>query len=373
MRVLLVSGSFPPMQCGVGDYTAKLACALGDLDDVTVAVLTRSDVDRNEARGNFEFLPGTAGWRLSETRRIVASAVAWSPDIIHFQYPCQGYGRLQWVLPSVFRILGYPVFLSLHEYYGIRDFRSLASAILQFPNILAAVGIAVTRANYAELVPSLYRWLMGQKEIRHIPIATSIPSVVLDADEMAKVRVRYGTASGRLVSYFGFVSPQKGVESIFEVADPGDIHLALLCDLREDDPYQRMILERTQSPAWEGKVRVTGFLPDGEVGKLLAASDAILLPFRNGVSIGNSSLHAAVAQGTFILTTSREKHGYDPSDNIYYARPGDIVEMKDALREYIGKKISRPRDYTKNIWRDIAASHLQFYSSMHDRGQTVSR
>ncbi len=25
IRVMLVSGSFPPMRCGVGDYTARLA------------------------------------------------------------------------------------------------------------------------------------------------------------------------------------------------------------------------------------------------------------------------------------------------------------------------------------------------------------
>jgi hypothetical protein len=40
MRILLISGSLPPMRCGVGDYTASLATALGRCDDTAVAVLT---------------------------------------------------------------------------------------------------------------------------------------------------------------------------------------------------------------------------------------------------------------------------------------------------------------------------------------------
>ena len=40
MKVLLVTGSFPPMKCGVGDYTACLAEALARKPNIEVAVLT---------------------------------------------------------------------------------------------------------------------------------------------------------------------------------------------------------------------------------------------------------------------------------------------------------------------------------------------
>ena len=59
MRVLLVCGTYPPMRCGVGDYTAGLAHAFGRRGDVTVAVLTGSGAAgaREETRRT---LPGSA-------------------------------------------------------------------------------------------------------------------------------------------------------------------------------------------------------------------------------------------------------------------------------------------------------------------------
>lgn len=169
------------------------------------------------------------------------------------------------------------------------------------------------------------------------------------------------------VSYFGFVSPQKGLEDLFRIADPNLHRIVLVCDLRESDPYHREILRIIGTPPWKGKVTVTGFLPETEAGRILSASDAIVLPFCNGASTGNGSLHAAATQGTFTLTTSLERRGYDPESNVYYAPPGDIGDMSSALATHAGRRSPIGRDFSEDAWRTIAEAHIGFYSSMMRR------
>ncbi len=52
MRVMLITGSFPPMHCGVGDYTCKLAAALAERADLCVTVLTSRGAETPKA-GSF--------------------------------------------------------------------------------------------------------------------------------------------------------------------------------------------------------------------------------------------------------------------------------------------------------------------------------
>ena len=117
--------------------------------------------------------------------------------------------------------------------------------------------------------------------------------------------------ASRLVAYFGFIHLAKRVELLFEVADPLQHHLVLVGELNSEDEYHKRILYLINRQPWIGKVTVTGFLPAEEAGRILAAADAVVLPFRDGGGIWNTSIHASLAQGTFVLTTSREQHGYD--------------------------------------------------------------
>src|ERR1700722_2066745 len=120
MRILLVSGSLPPMLCGVGDYTYQLATELGARGDLQVAVLTSRAARNAEPRGNFQLFAVVERWRLSELGRIFRILKEWRPDIVHVQTPTQGYGS-SWVpriLPLLCRLAGLRVVQTWHEYIG---------------------------------------------------------------------------------------------------------------------------------------------------------------------------------------------------------------------------------------------------------------
>lgn len=362
MRVLLVSGSLPPMMCGVGDYTARLATALGQREGISVAVLTDVEATPVPSDFDFEVFPVADGWRMTDVVRIAKVARHWRPDLVHVQYPTQGYGHryLPWLLPALFSVANVPVIQTWHEYHMERCRRNLLNAAL-------GGGLIAVRPNYKTVMPRWFRWLTRRKQFEFIPSASAIPRMLLSERERSAIHSRFAFPPTRLVVYFGFVYAPKRVELLFEIADPSQHNLVLVCELNSRDEYHKAILDRVNQGRWNGKVTVTGFLPAEDVGRILAAADAVVLPFQEGGGIWNTSIHAAITQGTFVLTTAIEQHGYDSSRNVYYARPDDIADMSYALATYIGSRRPEPDNDPVSEWATIADAHKAFYALFSDR------
>lgn len=361
MKVLLVTGSFPPMKCGVGDYTASLAEALGELPGTQIAVLTTTVDGVAKGRGNVELLQLVPSWRWSSLRPVLEAIRHWHPDIVHIQYPTQGYGAswLPWFLPVFLRLMGIMQVHTWHEFLPM----GRRSALMA----LYCDGVIVVRPRYKESMPSFYRWLVRNRPFEFIPNASALPVATLTDGERTIVRRQFTTRDAKLVAFFGFIYPHKGVEDLFEIADPEKHDLVIIGNCDEADSYHRLILDQVRNGAWKGRATITGFLPAYQAAKILAASDAVILPFRQGGGLWNTSLHGAVIQRNFVLTTSQVEHGYDSSRNIYFARPGDIGEMREALRAHIGQRSNQTAQATYGSWSEIAASHVAMYRTVLEK------
>jgi glycosyltransferase involved in cell wall biosynthesis len=358
IRVMLVTGSFPPMKCGIGDYSARLASTLAEEESLTIAVLTDERAGPTHWDREYDVFPAARGWGIGDIPRLLRVVSGWHPGIIHLQYPTQGYGSsiLPWILPSLFAWMGIRVVLTWHEYW-IGRARFL-------PNALSLGGLVLIRPGHLGRMPWLYRRLLARKRVVEIPNATALPQVVLDQDERASIQSRYAPQGRKLVVYFGFAYPAKGIEQLFQIADPARDHLILICDLNQGNLYHREIQAQLASPEWAGAVSNPGFLPSDEAARLLSAADAVVLPFREGGGKWNSSVHAAVEQGTFVLTTSTDARGYSPEDNCYLAQPGEIEEMRLALGRYIGIRNPSPSDASTTRWKAIARAHRALYEEL---------
>jgi glycosyltransferase involved in cell wall biosynthesis len=347
------------MMCGVGDYTASLAKALHRRDDISVAVLTDIAATPIPPDFNFEVFPIADGWRIGDVVRIARLMRQWRPDLVHVQYPTQGYGYryLPWLLPALFSLVNVPVVQTWHEYHMERCKRNLLNAVL-------SGGLIAVRPNYKDTMPKWFRWLTRRKHFAFIPNASAIPRMPLSGTEKIDIHSHFASPSTPLVVYFGFVYPPKRVELLFDVADPSQHHIVLMCELNSQDGYHKTILDRVNQEPWIGRVTVTGFLSREEVGRILAAADAVVLPFRDGGGIWNTSIHAAVTQGTFVMTTARDHTGYDSSRNVYYARPDDVADMRYGLRAYIGTRRPEIDEDPASEWETIADAHRDFYTSV---------
>jgi glycosyltransferase involved in cell wall biosynthesis len=361
MRVLLVSGSFPPMPCGIGDYTAQLAQALARRPDLAVSVLTDARARPGEHRNGLQVIPVVEGWRAADFWRIRGTLRRWKPDVVHIQYPTRGYGSrlLPKFLPFIARTAGTPVVQTWHEYMFSRFGGRFGALILA----IAPGDVVVVRPSFRETMAPLYRWITRRKAIRLIPNASAIPRCVLSEKRRSEVRARFRAGGESILAYFGFVSPHKGVEDLFDIAEPDRHHLVLICDLSASNPDHARILELTASPRWRGRATVTGFLPEIDVAEILSAADAAVFPFRTGAGNWNTSVQAALAQGTFVVATSRTQRGLDERNNVYYAEPRNVPEMRHALHKYLGRRRVTTDADAGPSWDAIASAHVDCYQA----------
>jgi glycosyltransferase involved in cell wall biosynthesis len=358
MRVALLTGSWPPEPCGVGDYAHQLAQHLAGRDDVAIEAWVGTTWPGEERPGVRRVIDRSWGRTIANLRRALRE---FRPHLVHVQYPTKGYGdrRLPWLLPLFLRLTGTRIVATWHEYFNEWLPRALPSATV-------TDAVIVVRPNYPACLRATTRFALGGRPIHMVRNASAIPRVVHDESSRQERRQRAGCDGRRLVAYFGFAYPAKGAHRLFELIDPEHERLVLIGRLEAEDAYQRAILERCEEPRWRDAVHRVGWQPEAEVAAWLAAADAVVLPFPAGGGEWNSSLHAAVLQGTFVVTTAVERNGYDARTNVYYAAPDDLAEMRRALDRYAGVRLSAvPEGLT--TWADIATDHLGIYREVLER------
>jgi len=353
MRVLLISGTFPPDRCGVGDYTGHLAEHLARHGSMEVAVLTgavAASTDGGDASP--ALFRGTAGAvSLCDARRAIR---AFRPDVVHIQYPTMRPVS-RWIPVFARRALGLPVVQTWHEHYS-------ECGQLGILNLFGLQRLIYVREDAPHRLPWYVKRLAAASDPAFIPNACTIPAVRLNPDEREHARRVIG--GGRpVVAYFGFAYPNKDVHLLFEIADPSVHHLLLICSLDREHSYQRRLIELVQSERWGGHVTVTGFVPAEEAGRLLASADAVVFPFSGGVGQWNTSVKAALASGTFVLGTTADPKlaGFNAERNLCLAPCGNLEAMRAALAAHLGQH--RDPD-TNDEWAELVREHRQIYGSV---------
>lgn len=356
LKVMLVTGSYPPMKCGVGAYTKRLAEALAELQGVKVFVLTDARAQGYLESPNVEVIPVIKHWRMGEMFRVLSILKKYNPDIVHVQYPTQGYAnrRMPLFLPLLVHLCGKKCVQTWHE-ARIRRFDFLLALSLD--------ALISVRKGLINSVPRLTRNLLARTPFFWIPGASLLPTVKLTEIQSAEIRQQYVPTGETLLVYYGFVAPLKGIESLFEVMlRMNNAKLVMVFDLRLADSYHRSLLDKLRQMNIDSRVVLTGFLPDEQLAAILAAADAVVLPFRDGGGDWNTSIDGAVSQGVFVLTTSLEKRGYDAGMNTCFVAPGDVDALVSALQKYAGARVQGNTAAQK--WSEIAQQHLNVYTQL---------
>jgi len=364
LRVMLVTGSFPPDRCGVGDYTARLASALVAQPGVEVSVLTGRDWTGKSGRqaDGVAVMPALPGWRLRHWRRAWKAVRAWRPDVVHLQNPTQGYrgGLLPSLIPLLGKLAGARIVRTWHEPLGWGSLRRPAE-IMQFLLQAVVPGKFVTvRPNFPDMIHPLFKVIPWPRRYHFIPNASSIPAAGLSQGERDALRSTLLHGQERLIVFFGFIYPGKGVDQLFEIAAPATDHLLLVGEAPEGSEFAQAIRKTASRAPWSGKVTILGHQPEDDVARLLAAADAVVLPFVEGGGPWNTSLLAARMQKAVIVSTSLTQQGWQAEQNIYWAKPGDTVQMRRALANYASLPASAGLNPVPD-WSDVVTAHLALY------------
>ncbi|MDP2935811.1 MAG: glycosyltransferase family 4 protein [Dehalococcoidia bacterium] len=353
MKVLLVSGEFPPMIGGIGDYTACLARALSELGaQVTMLCSTRA----RSPEGAFPFpvLPLVAKWSYGSWGTVRRAVGSLRPDIVHIQYQSAAYG----LHPAVNLLL---LYLKLRV-PGVRTFVTFHD--LRAPYIFPKAGPLRGWA-----VRSLARWSHGvictdESDFRTvsrwglhsrsylIPIGSNI-QVVGPSGDVVRGESGDGPERGESVvlGYFGLLNQTKGVEILvraFRLLLQRGLPLTMLmvgADLGDSDPtnvaYSRKVHALAVELGLDASIRWTGHLSPEDTSKALHSLDLCVLPYLDGASFRRGTLMAALAHGLPIITTSPEfSPEFGPrlidGENCRLVPAGDVGALAQAMEELAG-------------------------------------
>lgn len=363
-RILIICASSPPVRCGVGDYSVALCESLATHAGLTVGFLTTAHPHRqivDADRSGFQLLPSPPTWSPWYFGRCCRDISAWKADLIHVQWPAQGYdGPLAGLIAQWFRRwCRRPVVVTLHEHLPP------SAAPFGTSRMLANAACAITsvRPDFCDGFAVGMSSCVSHKPFFFIPNASHIPRVRPTPQQAEAFRARHRLEPQQaIIAYFGLLYPDRGVEDLFSIADPDHHRLFIAGDaITSSDSYKTELAAVAAQPRWRDRATMLGFLPVEEAGLLLALADAVVLPFKHGGGIWNTSIHAARTQGTFVLSTSKQLRGYDLAHNVYWAAPGNIAEMRQALKTHLGNR-ALPDATDVPSWKDIALRHNDVYA-----------
>ncbi len=341
LRVLLISGEYPPMEGGVADFTRLLGCAMA-AQGAAVHVLTAT-----RARGGTPPPPPIChplapSWRwgplYATLRRLLAEV---RPDVVNIQYQTAAYGMHPAVnlLPRAFPRV--PFVTTFHD-LRVPYLFPKAGPVRRWVNLALARSSRAAIVTNAEDHEALRRYRLPRLEM--IPIGSNVAPQLPPAYDRAAWRARWGIAPGTLlVGYFGLINASKGVEELVEALDVltqrgYDAKLLIVGGgAGASDPTNQQYLERIRSlitaSGLAARVIWTGYLPSKEASAALTSIDVCALPYRDGASFRRGSLMAALAHGLPIVTTAPRvtvpelAHG----DAVWLVPPHDPVALAEGI------------------------------------------
>lgn len=395
MRVLFVTGEFPPMQGGVGDCTNEVAKAL-----VTLGVETHVLTTALGNASTRQLSPGPAGhadecgvrvhramrrWTFGSIPVVVRVVRELAPAVVHIQYQTGAYAMRPAInfLPRALRTSPAAVVTTFHDLKVPYLFPKAGRVREWVTRLLARTSAAVIGTNGEDL-RRLLTW--GLNNVSLIPIGSNIPTAPPPGYVRAAWRARMGaTQATILLSYFGFLNESKGAESLVR-------SLALIPEARlimiggqvgASDPTNAAYLARVRSLIEElgltSRVTWTDYMPAAEVSANLLASDICVLPYRDGASYRRGSFMAALAHGLPIVTTRGGKEdepegGLPPmrdGENVMLVPPDDPRALAAAIRRVAATPGLRSElsEGAKKLaasftWDRIAQQHLQLYERL---------
>ncbi len=371
---MVITGTWPPMRCGVGDYTFMLCKNLAQRN-FHVQVLTsrkvRPDLQlKSRTRLEVHARIDNWSWRmLSTTARAIEEL---KPDVINFQWPTAAYGRslaVNWIpfyLRKKFPRL--PLLTTLHE---LRYFSPWSRLRIR-PALEVSRRVILVDPQDRECVSRIYA--PAAAKCCEIRLGSSLPGRPEQFDREARRQSLGFKAKDFVVAFFGFANPPKGLENLFRAlrrlrqAYP-EIKLLMLSQLSDENPYQGRILRDLSATALHAIATRPEYAEPYLAAEYLASADCAVLPFVDGASLKRSSLIACLVQALPLITTWPAPPGVDDfkhNVNMLLVPPEDTAALAAALERLIKNPDLRIRlsrgsaDLARKFsWKDITKRYAE--------------
>jgi glycosyltransferase involved in cell wall biosynthesis len=301
MRILIFNLSYPPVACGVGEYTQGLATALVRAGhDVTVVTGATST---SATEGPPRVLPVLRDGSVRAFLRAWPRFARPRPDLVVSSFPTiveGNYARLLYLFPVLAKaLLGWPrTTFIVHEFLRIGE---TERRLLMLP-LRAADRIVTVNEGERDAIVARYPWATARIVVRHN--APNIPVAAIDAAADARLRATFAPDERPVIAFFGHImGPTKGFEELLEALARTDALLVASGSLDPSDPYKAHLLAQIERLGLAERVRWLGYIAQEDVGRVLRTVDAVVLPYHGGAESGYTSMLAALVNGAAVITT----------------------------------------------------------------------
>ncbi len=407
MRLGIITGEYPPLEGGVGDFTHELGSALVDQGhEVHVLTsypaprslgLSRSgDLGEREGDAGLTVYPRIRAWGWQSYTQITDWIAQVAPDVVNIQYQSAAYQLKaainffpRWCKLAPQRGFTSPIVVTYHDLMPpylfpkagpLRDW-SVRQLAYQSQGVIVTNGedyTALTSHRASDRLPP----------VRLIPIGSNIaPDPPPDYAREAWREAHGYDANALVVGFFGFLNRSKGVETLLHaVAQLAEtslpIHLLFIggrtgSSDSTNAAYAREIDLLVERLALAERVQYTGFVEPAEISAALLSTDICALPYRDGVNLRRGTLHACLAHGCAIITTSPERpvmelgDGESTAQSVYLVPPEDSQALADAIQQLWSSPAMRARlrqaaeALAQSFsWDRIAAQTLYFFQQL---------
>lgn len=375
MKVLVVSGVFPPVPLAEANHAMHLAEALAR-HGVEVHVLTT----KGALTEGFPFRVHAvmAGWSWTDIPRFQRFLRECSPDAILMLYISFMYqdhpmatfapSLAKAVLPGVRFVTQFENVLGVRGHSCppltriirrlVKQWAGPADVDMEYGTLLRdSDRVIVLSGRIEQTIAKEYREVLTKTVLIPppplIPMTTEEPRVVR-ANGRAKLKIDADTF---VLMFFGYLYKDKGVETLLEafqrVRQRGrHVHLVIAGGIAAHWYDQRVayVKELEQLAVTLGiqeDVTWTGYIEwnSADASRYFYAADACVLPFDYGVSMNNSTFAAAAAHALPIIST----HGpileapFVQGDNVLLCPPVDPGALAAAIESLIDEPALRSR------------------------------
>lgn len=328
-KILFITGSYPPDVCGVGDYSERLFSALKKGNDFFQLFYKKK-------------------WNVGNLFSYLKEIKSKKADLLHFQYPTEGYGYSFLPLLLMFFLPNNKKIITIHELSN----RTFKAKIFTMLLLFFSDKIIVT--NETEYAYLKKKPILNRKKIFVINIGSNIPKSKNFEKKTSERKID--------LAYFGHIRPIKGLESFIDVANQ-------LCANKKCAIIgQNLVRYQSYLEELQNESKCIEYLLNGSVeGTADNLSDCkiVYLPFPDGVSSRRGSLMAAALNGCIIVTT----YSHDKEINNFFDKHCYLVHNEDEAEKIIVQLLDENNSVYKNVtelmnlfsWEEISRKHFNVY------------
>jgi glycosyltransferase involved in cell wall biosynthesis len=334
----IITGEYPPQAGGVSDYTRMVAHGLADAGDEVRVWAPPIPGQGFSSHPNIRVsrLPdhfGRRGLKIlaqelerDRTSRVLVEYVphAFKMRAMNFPLCLMLLRRRNSDITVMFHEVAYPI----SRRQSIRH-----NALGAVNHLMAAILVRAASRTFVAAQGwhgMLARYAPNGREIGWLPMPSTIP-VVRDRAATLAVRTRFATPESRLLGHFGTYGPwvtsrlKPALESILSAQQNARVLLIGRNGEKFHDDFVR------EHRAFASRVFGTGALAESEVSTHIAACDAMIQPYPDGITSRNTSALAGLAHGKAMATTIG-KYSED-----LWRRSGAVVLAPDQNAEALAR------------------------------------